>query len=90
MLAASRHAPARKTVSSQPDLAPLFLNDDGLIEDCSSACEAVFGYPKQQLRGHHVSLLLPKLEGIELVNQGQVKPRLKFLCHCAVPFMATR
>ncbi|MGA7180781.1 MAG: PAS domain-containing protein, partial [Thiobacillaceae bacterium] len=77
-------------VPSQPGLATLFLNDDGLIEDCSAASETVFGYPKQELRGHHVSLLLPKLEGIELVNQGQVKPRLKFLCHCAVPFMATR
>jgi hypothetical protein len=59
-------------------------------EDCSAACETVFGYPRQALRGHHVSMLLPKFEGIELVNHMQINPRLRFLCRCAAPFPAER
>lgn len=90
MLTASPQFPIPDAVPSQPRLATLFLNDDGLIEDCSSASEPVFGYPKQELRGRHVSMLLPKLEGLELVNDGQINPRLRFLCRCAVPFLAQR
>jgi PAS domain S-box-containing protein len=81
---------AHDTVPSQSDLATLFLNEDGLIEDCSSACESVFGYPKQDLHGHHVSMLLPRFEGIELVIHGQINPRLRFLYRCAPPFLAER
>lgn len=77
-------------MSSQPELATLFLNDDGLIEDCSSAYETVFGYPKQVLRGNHVSTLVPKFEGIKLANDGRINQRLRFLCRCAVPFLAKR
>jgi PAS domain S-box-containing protein len=89
-LPASSRSPAHIALSSQPGLATLFLNHAGLIENCSSACEAVFGYPRRELRGRHVSLLLPKLEGIELVNDGRINSRLRFLCRCAVPFLARR
>jgi hypothetical protein len=81
---------AHDAAPSQRDLATLFLNQDGLIEDCSSACESVLGCPKQDLHGHHVSTLLPKLGGNELVIHGQINPRLKFLCRCAPGFLADR
>ena len=35
-------------------------------------------------------MLLPKLEGIALVVGKEINPRLKYLCHCAIPFLARR
>ena len=87
---ASAEPTTSHVASFPPDLATLLLNDAGLIEDCNPACETAFGYPKHDLCNHHVSLLLPKFEGIELVNDGQIDPRLRFLCRCAVPFLARR
>lgn len=73
-----------------PNLATIALDDEGLIQTCSSSCEKMFGYPATELLGHHVSLLLPKLEGVALVTGNEVNPRLKYLCHCAIPFLARR
>ncbi len=78
------------STSGEPDLATLFLNHAGLIEDCSAACKAIFGYPMRELRGRHVSLLLPKLAGMELVHEGQINSHLRFLCRCALAFLARR
>lgn len=72
------------------NLATIALDDNGLIQACSSACERLFGYPRRELLGHHVSLLLPKLEGVALVISNEVNPRLKYLCRCAIPFLARR
>ena len=77
-------------VSSPRDVATLLLNDAGLIVDCNPACQTTFGYSRQELCNHHVSVLLPKLEGTEIVTDGQINPRLRFLCRCAVPFVARR
>lgn len=74
----------------QSSLATIALDDEGLIQTCSSSCEKLFGYPVTELLGHHVSLLLPKLEGVALVTGNEVNPRLKYLCHCAIPFLARR
>jgi PAS domain S-box-containing protein len=73
-----------------PEMATIALDDQGLIQDCSSACEQVLGYLRTELLGRHVSMLVPKLEGIELVKQNQINPRLAYLCHCAIPFRARR
>jgi PAS domain S-box-containing protein len=75
---------------SQAGMATIALNDDGLIQGCSSTCEKIFGYRQTELLGRHVSVLLPKLEGVVLVNHNEVNPRLKYLCHCAIPFLAKR
>lgn len=72
------------------DLATIALTDDGLIKSCSSACESLFGYRHAELLGRHVSLLLPKLDGVALVISNEINPRLKYLCHCAIPFLARR
>lgn len=91
MTTASSQYRVHNAAHSQADLATLHLNDEGIIEDCSAVCESVFGYSKQELlNGHHVSMLLPKFEKIELVRNGQINPRLRFLSRCAIPFLAKR
>jgi PAS domain S-box-containing protein len=72
------------------NMATIALNEDGLIQGCSSTCEKLFGYELTELLGRHISLLLPKLEGIKLVCRNEINPRLKYLCHCAIPFLAKR
>ncbi|MGB9130086.1 MAG: PAS domain-containing protein [Thiobacillus sp.] len=72
------------------DLAVLTLNDQGVIRDCSRACEQVFGYPPEELAGRHVSMLLPQLPDTDLVQEGRINSRLAHLCHCAVAFQARR
>lgn len=80
----------RPETGSQSCLATIALNDDGLIQGCSPACEKMFGYRLTELLGSHVSVLLPKLEGVVLVGRNEINPRLKYLCHCAIPFLARR
>lgn len=77
-------------VDAQPGPATIALDDEGLIRACSSSCEKLFGYPAAELLGSHVSLLLPKLEDIALIVGNDINPRLKHLCHCAIPFLARR
>jgi PAS domain S-box-containing protein len=77
-------------VDGNSNMVTIVLNDDGLIRGCSSTCEEVFGYRQSELLGRHVSLLLPKLEGVDLVSGKEINPRLRYLCHCAIPFLAKR
>lgn len=72
------------------DLAVLTLNDLGFIQTCSQTCEQVFGYRAHELAGRHVSILLPELLDTELVMEDRINSRLAFLCHCAIPFRASR
>lgn len=69
-------------------LAMLALDDLGVIRDCSQACEAMFGYPQNELTGSHISRLLPQLGETELVLEDRINSRLAYLCHCAVAFQA--
>ena len=80
----------RRPAISTPELATIELDAQGVIQDCSATCEQVLGYARAELLGLHVSLLVPKLEGIELLKQNQINPRLAYLCHCAIPFRARR
>ena len=70
------------------NLAMLVLNDHGMIQFCSEACEQVFGYQEDELKGRHVSTLLPQLENTDLITEDRVNARLAYLCHCAIPFQA--
>ena len=72
------------------DLAKISLNDQGIILNCCSTCENVFGYRQDELGGRHVSTLLPYLQDTELVLEDRINSRLAFLCHCATPFQARR
>jgi PAS domain S-box-containing protein len=72
------------------DLAMIALDDRGVILNCCSTCEQVFGYRQDELGGRHVSTLLPHLEDTELVLEDRINARLAFLCRCAMPFQARR
>lgn len=79
-----------KPVARLPVFAALILDEHGIIGDCSDGCETEFGYTKAELQGKHVSRLLPRFEGVELLSDGQINPRLRYICHCAIPFLANR
>lgn len=87
---ANTHVSSGVSDAGKIDLAVLTLNDQGVIRDCSRACEQVFGYPPEELAGRHVSMLLPQLPDTDLVQEGRINARLAHLCHCAVAFQARR
>ena len=87
---ANTHVSSGVSDAGKIDLAVLTLNDQGVIRDCSRACEQVFGYSPEELAGRHVSMLLPQLPDTDLVQEGRINARLAHLCHCAVAFQARR
>jgi len=66
----------------------LTLDERGMIRDCCNSCEALFGYSRRELVWQHISKLLPQLSGIKLVKDGQINPRLGFVCRCGHLFRA--
>lgn len=83
----SGHASAMPA-QAPTELVVLSLDDQGVIRDCSAACQKVFGFPAVELIGCHVSTLLPQLPATELVRDGRIDTRLAYLCHCGFPFQA--
>ena len=81
-------------IPSKPDTqdepVSIALSEDGLIHECNSVCESIFGYPQEELLGQHISLLFPNLESVPLVRSSEVNPRLKYLSHCAIPFLSIK
>ena len=75
-------------VAAQGDAATLLLDQRGMIRGCNSASETLFGYRRGELVWQHVSMLLPQLAGIELLQNGQLNPRLLFLCRIGSYFQA--
>lgn len=77
------------TPAAEPaDLAMLVVDDHGMIQFCNQTCEQVFGHQGDELKGLHISTLLPQLENTALVHEDRINSRLAFLCHCAIPFQA--
>ena len=70
--------------------ATLVLDERGMICDCHGACEALFDYGSSELLGRHVCLLLPQLADMELLQDGQPNPRLRYLCRVGQQFEAQR
>lgn len=68
--------------------AALTLDERGMICDCDRAGETLFKYRRSELVWRHVSMLLPQLTELELMQNGQVDPRLRFLCRIGRPFLA--
>ncbi|MCX7175227.1 MAG: hypothetical protein NT159_15165 [Proteobacteria bacterium] len=85
---------ARASMAGDPcrgaegEMAALTLNGRGLVRDCSRASEALFKYRRGDLVWRHVSLLLPQLAVLELVQNGEINPRLRFLCRIGHAFQA--
>ena len=69
-------------------MATMTLDERGMIRDCNRASEALFEYRRSELVWRHVSLLLPQLADLELMQNGQPNPRLRFLCHTGRHFQA--
>lgn len=61
--------------------ASLLLDEQGMIRDCDNVCVDLFGYSLRELVSAHVSKLLPRLSGIELVQDGQFNTQVDDLCH---------
>ena len=68
--------------------AELTLDERGIIRDCSKAGEKLFGYSRKELVYQPVSKLLPELSEIQLINNGQFNPKLRFLSRCGRSFQA--
>lgn len=86
---AMRRAGRNSQISGiKQDVAALTLDRRGVIRDCNSTSEALFKYHRSELIERQISLLLPQLAGSELIQDGQVNPRLSFLCRIGRSFQA--
>lgn len=68
--------------------AALMLDERGMIKDCDAAGEILFGYKRGELGSRHVSLLLPQLGELELVQGGRPNPQLSYSCRIGRQFRA--
>lgn len=75
-------------LSRNDEPASLILDEQGMISDCSSACERLFGYHRNDLVLSHISKLMPQLRGINFFIKGHINPRLGFLTHCGKLYQA--
>jgi len=65
----------------------LWINEQGQILDCSGPIEEMFGYWKSELKGRHVSMLLPDLAHTQwLDHSGDTSPRLVVQSRGAIAF----
>lgn len=68
------------------DSAALMLDALGIIRYCDRGSEALFKYRWDELLGQHVSMLLPQLVDLQLIEDGQANQRLRFLCRVGQHF----
>lgn len=72
----------------EDDVAALTVDARGMIRYCNRAGESLFKYRRSELAWRHVSLLLPELADVDLLENGEVNSRLRFLYHIGRPFRA--
>ncbi len=70
------------------DMAALMLDERGMVCDCNHAGESLFKYRSDEMVLRHISMLLPQLAKVELMQNGQINPRLRFLCRIGGRFLA--
>lgn len=68
------------------DLATLTLDALGVIRYCNRASQTLFKYRCEEMLGQHIAILLPQLAGLQLIQDGQANPRLRFLCRIGHQF----
>lgn len=78
----------RSSADAGEKLAMLTLDDRGMVCDCNSSGEALFKCRRSELVWRHISLVLPQLEELALMQDGQINPRLRFLCRIGRRFQA--
>jgi PAS domain S-box-containing protein len=71
-----------RNLIEQNEPPALSLDERGVIQDCSKSFESLFGFLLHDLAQQHISMLLPQLTGVELVQSGQLNPLLNYLCRC--------
>ena len=70
------------------NLAALIVDEFGVIRGCNRAGELAFGYCSGEMIQQHVSLLLPQLRNLELMQDGRPNSRLRFLCRTGHQYWA--
>jgi PAS domain-containing protein len=68
------------------DVAVLTLDEHGMILDCSRTAETLFKYRPSEIVRRHVSVLLPQLAEVDLIQNGEPNPGLRFLCRIGCLF----
>lgn len=68
--------------------AMLVLDAHGMIRECNRAAEQLFKYPHNFLVWQSITLLIPDLAGITLLDGDQPNSRLRFLCRIGHQFQA--
>ena len=76
------------TAGDGENLAVLTLDDRGMVCDCNRGGEALFKCRRSELVWRHISMLLPQLAELALVQNGQINSRLRFLCRIGRHFQA--
>jgi hypothetical protein len=66
------------------------LDERGMIKDCSKSLEMLLGFRRSELVWHHVSMVFPQFEGIEIFQDGQVNPKLNYFCRCGQSYQAQK
>jgi hypothetical protein len=64
----------------------VWVNDGGYILDCCAHTQEVFGYWRDELKGQHISIMLPDLDTTSLLDESGISPVLEFLCRSTTPF----
>lgn len=77
-------------VAPAEELASLTLDERGMIRDCDSGGEKLFGYRRSEMVWRHVSMLLPQLADIPVVANGEVNGDLRYFCRIGGHFQAHR
>jgi hypothetical protein len=76
------------TEAGDPEKAWFQLDETGMICDCDrSACD-IFRCDSSELRGHHISKLLPQFDRKALVRGTCLEPQLAHECHIGRRFDA--
>jgi len=65
----------------------LLLDEGGLIRDCSTSVETLFGYRLGELVWQHISCLFPQFSDIALLQNGQIDAKLNFISRCGHIFL---
>lgn len=67
-------------------ICTFWVDEHGHILECCESVPMRFGYTDKELKGHPISLVLPRLAELQLMRNGSVNPRLYFLSHLGVAF----
>lgn len=58
----------------------------GCVLDSDDNAHKLFGYCQRELKGRHISSLIPCLVETNLVDGNRINPQLAYRSRCAVPF----